>query len=897
MTCDDRKRFEHLVAPDVINISRCILHERSGRKRKRPESEFLHPRPCGRWIVADDQTMTDHILRDMRRIFPFKPNGFATHLPEKFPDFDSIPCSEYQWKMDFIGKSGKVISGNRCIRETGSFAIRIYFVRSLVTEFADELRTAEPGRNFLYRIRMNKAGIVPVKIETKKRNTNCGAVPRVLQVPDTRYLKDGPHFNECTENPPYLWQVKKTLQEVKRFTVTSALPYANGGLHLGHIAGAYLPADIYVRYLRSRGKDVLFVCGTDEHGAAISIQARKEGVSPKALVDKYYDVIREGFEAMNIRFDVFSRTSHPIHHQTAQEFFLQFHEKGLLEERSTKQLYDEKAEMFLADRFVKGTCPKCGNDSAYGDQCEKCGSSLNATDLINPVSTVSGSKPVLKETKHWFLPLNQYQERLEEFILRGHPEWKSNVYGQCKSWLKEGLQPRAITRDIDWGIPVPLPGAEGKVLYVWFDAPIGYISATKDWAEQQKKKGIAADWEQYWKKDPETALVHFIGKDNIVFHCIIFPAILMGQGEYNLPDDVPANEFLNLEGEKLSTSRNHAVWVNEFAKDFPGKSDVLRYVLAATMPENKDNDFSWKDFQSRNANELLANLGNFVRRVEVMTQKNFGAKVPVGTFNDVQVALLAEARKLLDSAGKNIEKFRFRDALGECMEIVRIGNRHLAETEPWKIVNDDPDAVKAIVRFSLELTAIAAVAFAPFLPETSTKLGGMLSINPTDWDAALRGELLKPGWKVGEAGHLFTRIEDDAIEAQLAKLKAAKPEVPIVNTTKSIPVKELISFEDFQKMDIRVGTILSAEKMPKADKLLKLEIDTGVEKRTVVSGVAEFYDPQYLVGKQATILLNLAPRLIKGVESQGMLLFAEDSSGKLNFVGPHEAVENGSLIR
>lgn len=693
--------------------------------------------------------------------------------------------------------------------------------------------------------------------------------------------------------------MKKTLDQIKRFTITSALPYANGPLHLGHIAGAYLPADIYVRYLRARGKDVLFVCGTDEHGAAITIQAKKEGISPQELVDKYHDVIVEGFKGINIEFDVFSRTSKEIHHETAQEFFKKFHEEGLFTEKKTEQLYDEEANMFLADRYVKGTCPKCGHDNAYGDQCEKCGSALNATDLINPVSTVTGSKPVLRETTHWYLPLNDYQDRLEKFILEDHQEWKPNVYGQCKSWLKadDGLQPRAITRDLEWGVKVPVEGGDGKVLYVWFDAPIGYISATKDWAQQQKAAGNDVNWEDWWKKDEDTALIHFIGKDNIVFHCIIFPAILMGHGEYNLPEDVPANEFLNLEGEKLSTSRNHAVWMHEYAKDFPGQSDVIRYVLTATMPEAKDSDFSWKDFQQRNANELLANLGNFVRRMEVLVGKNFDGKVPDGDFREVEQGLYDEAVAKLNSVGSNIERFRFRDALNDAMEIIRIGNRYLAETEPWKLVKEDKEAVKPIVRLGLELTALAATAFAPFLPETAQKLGKMLSVDPTDWDKSVAGLLLAPGNNVNEVGHLFSKIEDDAIEAQLAKLAAAKEANESNGDAGVEKMKELVSFEDFQKMDIRVGTILAAEKVPKTDKLLKLEVDTGIDKRTVVSGVAEFFDPNELVGKQATILLNLAPRKIRGVESQGMLLFAEGADGKLRFVGPHDETDNGSPIR
>ena len=682
----------------------------------------------------------------------------------------------------------------------------------------------------------------------------------------------------------------------KRYTVTAALPYANGPLHLGHLAGAYMPSDIYVRYLRACGKDVVFICGSDEHGAAISIKAIKEGITPREVVDKYHAQLQSDFQAMNIGFDIYSRTSSPIHHETAQEFFLKFYNEDLLIEKTSAQLFDGEAGMFLADRYVTGTCPKCGNENAYGDQCEKCGSALSPTELINPRSTITGSIPVMKETRHWFLPLDQYQERLEKYILEDHAYWKSNVYGQCKSWLNDQLQPRAITRDLEWGVKVPVKDGEGKVLYVWFDAPIGYISATREWAQ---KKGQPELWKKYWEKDEETALIHFIGKDNIVFHCIIFPAILMGHGAYNLPENVPANEFLNLEGEKLSTSRGHAVWVGEYAKDFPGKADVLRYVLTATMPENKDSDFTWKDFQNRNNKELL-DLGNYVRRPMVLAHKYYGGIVPEVTLSQDLIDVLDFARERFAAIGASIGQFRFKEALGEAMAITTIGNKLLADTEPWKLVKTDPEQVKAIIYTSLQICGLLGVAFSPFIPESAAKINNMLNIDPTGWNEAANATFVPSGHKLNEPILLFERIEDAEIEAQLQKLNRAlnektDPEVEEENHFPA-PQKDETTFDDFQKMDIRIGTILTAERVPKSDKLLMMSVDTGLDVRTIVSGVAEHFQPEQLIGKQATVLVNLAPRKIRGVISQGMLLFAEDDNGKLHLLNPETKTDNGSSV-
>ncbi|MCB9231553.1 MAG: methionine--tRNA ligase [Bacteroidia bacterium] len=675
----------------------------------------------------------------------------------------------------------------------------------------------------------------------------------------------------------------------KRFTVTSALPYANGPLHLGHLAGAYIPADIYVRYLRARGRDVLFVCGTDEHGAAINIRARKDNLTPQEVVDKYYEIISAGFKGMNINFDVFSRTSKKIHHETASEFFLKFYNEGKFIEKSIEQLYDPEAQMFLADRFVTGTCPKCGHPSAYGDQCEKCGSSLSPTDLIDPKSTITGATPTLRETKHWYLPLDQYQERLEKFILEDHTYWKRNVFGQCKSWLKEGLQPRAITRDLDWGVKVPVEGAEGKVLYVWFDAPIGYISATREWAEEHNQ-----DWKKWWQDD-DTALIHFIGKDNIVFHCLIFPAILMGHGDYILPENVPANEFLNLEGEKLSTSRNWAIWAHEFIEEFPDKVDVMRYVLTANMPEQKDSDFTWKDFQGRNK-DLADVLGNFIRRAGVLTHKYYEGKLPEAKLTADQEQILGEARELLGEVAQNIENFRFRDALKAAMDIATKGNKYLADSEPWQVIKTDPEAVKGIMVTCIQLAALLPFAFGPFMPETAEKISQSLGLVGGSWDTALQSSLLVSGHVIGPVGEvLFNKIEDSVIEAQVEKLKAnAAGGAP--EAVKVAEFKPETTFDKFQEMDLRAVTITAAEQHPNADRLLKLTVDTGRDVRTVVSGVAEFFKPADLIGKQALLLANLAPRKIRGIESQGMLLFAEDSEGKLTLVSPANPVNNGSTV-
>lgn len=681
----------------------------------------------------------------------------------------------------------------------------------------------------------------------------------------------------------------------KRHLVTSALPYANGPLHIGHLAGCYIPADIYVRYLRLKGEDVKFVCGSDEHGVPITIKAKKEGITPQQVVDKYHKIMGDAFNEFGISFDIYSRTSSPTHHQTAAEFFKTLYDKGVFVEEITEQYFDETANQFLADRYIVGTCPRCANENAYGDQCEKCGSSLNPTDLINPRSTLSGEKPVLRKTKNWFLPLDKMQPGIEQFI-DSHKEWKSNVFGQCKSWLKAGLQPRAMTRDLDWGVKVPLKEAEGKVLYVWFDAPIGYISATKE---------LLSNWEDYWK-NKDTKLVHFIGKDNIVFHCIIFPAMLMAEGSFVLPENVPANEFLNLEGDKISTSRNWAVWLHEYLLDFKDKQDVLRYTLCANAPETKDNDFTWKDFQAKNNNELVAILGNFVNRTLVLTHKYYQGKVPETTgFNEEDKAVIQQLKGFPAKIASSIEQYRFREALSELMNLARVGNKYLAENEPWKLVKTDEKRVQTIMNISLQISANLAILMEPFLPHTSKKLGGMLQLNEGyKWGNAGSESLLPLGHTIGEASLLFDKIEDEAIAAQIQKLLDAKKQNELINQPEASSdggieeVKPDISFEEFSRMDIRIGTILEAEKVPKTDKLLKLLVDTGIDKRTVVSGIAAFYQPEDIIGQQVSILVNLAPRKIKGIESKGMILMAENNKGELSFVAPtKDIIDNGGGVR
>ena len=686
----------------------------------------------------------------------------------------------------------------------------------------------------------------------------------------------------------------------KRYTITAALPYTNGPIHIGHLAGVYVPADIFARYQRLKNNDVAFICGSDEHGVAISIKAKKEGTTPQAIIDKYHAIIKQSFADFGISFDNYSRTSAPIHHQTASDFFKKLYEQGDFIEEISEQLYDEEAHQFLADRFVIGTCPKCGNPEAYGDQCERCGSSLNATDLIDPKSSITGSKPTLKATKHWFLPLNRYQEFLEKWILEGHKsDWKPNVYGQVKSWLDDELKPRAVTRDLDWGIPVPVEGAEGKVLYVWFDAPIGYISSTKEWAEREGK-----DWHPYWQ-DKNTELVHFIGKDNIVFHCIIFPAMLKAEGSYILPTNVPANEFLNLEGNKLSTSKNWAVWLHEYLQDFPNQQDVLRYALTANAPETKDNDFTWKDFQARNNNELVAIFGNFINRVAVLTQKYYEGVIPAaGEFNDIDTETLRQITELTEKIEQSLERYRFREAQQELMNMARLGNKYLADEEPWKLIKTDPERVKTVMYIALQIATALAVASEPFLPFTSEKLKRMLQLGAITWESLKTNatELLKAGHRIGTAELLFEKIEDVAIEKQLQRLentKLANQQEAQANTEITVaPQKELISYDDFAKMDIRIGTILEAEKMPKADKLLILKVDTGIDQRTIVSGIAQSFAPKEIIGKKVTVLLNLAPRKLRGVESQGMILMVENSEGKYTFINPDaEGIANGTEVK
>ena len=681
------------------------------------------------------------------------------------------------------------------------------------------------------------------------------------------------------------------MNQPKRYTITAALPYTNGAIHIGHLAGVYVPADIYARYLRLIGKDVIFICGSDEHGVPITIKAKKEGVTPQDIVDKYHAIIKTSFEDFGISFDNYSRTTAKVHHETAQEFFKTLYDKGEFIEEITEQLYDEEADQFLADRFVTGTCPKCGNEEAYGDQCEKCGSSLNATDLINPKSAISGNVPTLKETKHWFLPLDKHEAFLREWILKGHKkDWKSNVYGQVKSWIDDGLRPRAVTRDLDWGIPVPLEGADGKVLYVWFDAPIGYISSTKEWAER-----VGKDWEPYWK-DKDTKLVHFIGKDNIVFHCIIFPAMLKAEGSFILPDNVPANEFLNLEGNKLSTSKNWAVWLPEYLEDFPNQQDVLRYALTANAPETKDNDFTWKDFQARNNNELVAIFGNFINRVVVLTDKYYDGVAPEPSeFSAVDEETLAAVKAYPDVIASSIERYRFREASQELINLARLGNKYLADEEPWKLVKTDEARTKTIMFVALQIASALATLSEPFLPFTANKLKTILNITSGDvensWtDISSKNVLLPSGHKIGKAELLFSKIEDEAIQAQLDKLIASKLSNEAANK-KVEPQKETISYEDFSKLDMRVGTILEAEKMPKANKLLVLKIDTGIDVRTIVSGIAESFTPEEIIGKRVTVLVNLAPRTLRGVESQGMILMIESEDGKLVFVNPDTSTE------
>jgi methionyl-tRNA synthetase len=698
--------------------------------------------------------------------------------------------------------------------------------------------------------------------------------------------------------------------KIKRYTVTAALPYTNGPVHIGHLAGVYLPADTYVRYLRANKRDVKFVCGSDENGVPITLKAKKEGITPQQVVDKYHKIIGDSFQEFGISFDIYHRTSSLVHHQTASGFFENLYNKGIFTEEVTEQYYDEKAQQFLADRYITGTCPRCGFENAYGDQCENCGSTLNATDLINPKSTLSGEPPVRKETKNWFLPLDKFEGRLRTYI-ESHKEWKPNVYGQCQSWLNAGLQPRAMTRDLNWGVEVPLKDAKGKVLYVWFDAPIGYISATKElfnyakldvWNPKAEAFYInpntveKGNWEEYWK-DEETKLVHFIGKDNIVFHCIIFPAMLMAHGEYILADNVPANEFLNLEGEKISTSKNWAVWLNEYLLEFKDRQDVLRYVLTATAPETKDNDFTWKDFQARNNNELVAVLGNFINRVVVLTQKYFDGKVPtLMTVTPEDQQVIDDLAQFPGKISASIENYRFREALSEVMNVARMGNKYLAETEPWKAIKTDEDRVKTILNISLQIVASIEILIEPFLPFTADKLMKMLNYGGHLWDHAGKMDLLIPGHQLNAPVLLFGKIEDEEVQFQIDKLNQSKADNTLANAVVA-PAKPDINFDDFSTVDIRVATITAAEKVEKTKKLLKLTLNTGIDERTVVSGIAEHFKPEEIVGKQVSVVVNLAPREIKGILSQGMILMSENSDGKLTFVAPIENHGNGSVIK
>jgi methionyl-tRNA synthetase len=684
----------------------------------------------------------------------------------------------------------------------------------------------------------------------------------------------------------------------KRHLVTAALPYANGAVHIGHLAGVYIPADIYCRYLRMRGKDVRFICGSDEHGVPITIKAKQNNCTPQEIVDKYHHIIKDSFERLGITFDIYSRTSSAIHHNTAAGFFRRLYEQGNFIEKESEQYYDEEAGQFLADRYITGTCPKCSAENAYGDQCEKCGSTLSPTELINPRSTLSGNTPVMKKTSHWYLPLDQYEPWLKEWILEGHKEWKTNVYGQCKSWLDSGLQPRAVSRDLDWGVPVPVEGAQGKVLYVWFDAPIGYISNTVEL--------MPDEWETWWKSE-ETKLVHFIGKDNIVFHCIVFPSMLKAFGDgYILPENVPANEFLNLEGNKISTSRNWAVWLHEYLEEFPGKEDVLRYVLCANAPETKDNDFTWKDFQTRNNSELVGIFGNFVNRAVVLTHKYFGGEVPsAANLEQADKEVLAAIPAIRTSIEQNLETYHFREALREAMNLARLGNKYLTDTEPWKLAKSDMERVATILNVSLQICANLSVAFEPFLPFTSKKLREILNMGKSNWEALGQSSILESGHKLNEARLLFEKIEDSEIEFQINKLNNTKESnntndagqaasQPLQPT--ALPLKEECSYDDFMKMDIRTATVLEAKRVPKTDKLLELTIDTGLDKRTIVSGIAEYYTAEEMVGKQICILANLAPRKIKGIESRGMILMAKEENGKMKIVTPEERLSDGSSI-
>lgn len=676
-----------------------------------------------------------------------------------------------------------------------------------------------------------------------------------------------------------------------RYTLTAALPYANGPVHIGHLAGVYVPADIYARYLRSKQKEVLFVCGSDEHGVPITIRARKEGVTPQQIVDKYHALIKKSFTEFGISFDIYARTSSPVHAQTAADFFTVLYDKGEFVEKETAQYFDEQEQQFLADRYITGTCPVCGHPGAYGDQCEACGSSLSPTELKDPKSALSGNVPVLKKTKHWYLPLDKYEPWLREWIVEGHKDdWKTNVYGQCKSWIDQGLQPRAVTRDLDWGVPVPLPGAKGKVLYVWFDAPIGYISATREWAQAQGK-----DWQVYWQ-DEDTRLLHFIGKDNIVFHCIIFPSMLKHHGKFILPDNVPANEFLNLEGDKISTSKNWAVWLHEYLEEFPGKQDVLRYTLCANAPETKDNDFTWKDFQARNNNELVAILGNFVNRAIVLTHKYFAGKVPgLANLQAIDRQLIEELQAAPDYIAASMDKFRFREALARYIELARAGNKYLADTEPWKLIKENKERVGTILNLALQVVANLAVLGEPFLPGTSARTFAMLNLQKLSWPAAGSHTLLASGHELNQAELLFEKIDDKVVEAQIAKLQQTKRENEAEMKEVQAP-KEEIMYDDFAKLDMRIGTILAAERVPKSKKLLQLKIDTGIDQRTILSGIAQHFEPEALIGKQVTVLVNLAPRKMMGIESQGMVLMAEDAGGGLRMLVPEEPVKNGSEI-
>ena len=674
-----------------------------------------------------------------------------------------------------------------------------------------------------------------------------------------------------------------------RYTVTAALPYANGPVHIGHLAGVYIPADIFTRFMRLKKEDIIYVCGSDEHGVPITIKAKKEGLTPQDIVDRYHKIIKNSFEEFGISFDVFSRTSNKTHHKTSSDFFKKLYENNKFIEKTTEQLYDAEAEQFLSDRYVTGTCPKCGADGAYGDQCEACGSTLNATELINPKSTITKSVPQKKTTKHWYLPLDQHESFLKKWILEEHKEWKPNVYGQCKSWLDAGLQPRAVSRDLNWGVPVPVKNAEGKVLYVWFDAPIGYISATKE---------LTKDWEKYWKH-PDTQLIHFIGKDNIVFHCIIFPAMLRAEGSYILPQNVPANEFLNLEGNKISTSKNWAVWLHEYLRDFEDKQDVLRYVLTANAPETKDNDFTWKDFQDRNNNELVAILGNFVNRALVLTHKYYDGKVPEPNPQDFRAfdkEIMDQFPILKEEIEKNIKTYHFREALKNAMQMARLGNKFLAETEPWKLIKTEPERVQNIIYIALQITASLSQILEPFLPFTAKKIRSFLNIDIIDWDEIGHCNILKVGDIINKPSLLFAKIEDEEIQKQIDKLQASK----LLNQENSFEAnsqKETITFDDFTKLDIRTATIIAAEKVPKTKKLLKLTVDTGLDQRTIVSGIAEFYKAEDIIGKQVSVLINLTPRKLKGIESEGMILMAEAADGTLQFVKAEKEINNGAEIR